>query len=43
MQLADPYPSLAGRSEYAIRLANEGLWEELTGYNDLLFDLKIKE
>lgn len=28
-------------SPYAIRLANQGVWDETTGYNDLLIDLTI--
>lgn len=33
--LPDPYPSIADRPEYAIRLANAGLWEASTGFNRL--------
>lgn len=33
--LPDPMPSLAERPEYALRLANMGLWEEMTGYHKL--------
>jgi hypothetical protein len=29
----DPYPSLARNPSYAIRLADQGLWEAATGYN----------
>lgn len=36
IHLADPTPRLHNRSEYAIRLANDGVWEETTGYNTLL-------
>ncbi len=35
LNLPDPEPSLQGRADYAIRLANEGTWEEKTGYNQL--------
>lgn len=35
LHLSDPQPALHYRSEYAIRLANEGVWEEASGYNDL--------
>lgn len=35
LNLADPLPSLAGRPEYAIRLANSDLWEADTGFNGL--------
>lgn len=41
LNLPDAYPSLKGRPEYSIRLANEGLWEEETGYNKLNSILKI--
>ena len=34
--LPDPTESLRKRPEYAIRLANKGLWDEGTGYNKLL-------
>lgn len=33
LHLPDPEPTLATRPEYAIRLANQGLWEPATGYN----------
>ncbi len=33
--LPDPVEALRRRPEYAIRLANEGMWEEETGLNDL--------
>ena len=33
LHLADPEPALHNRPEYAIRLANDGLWEDSTGYN----------
>ncbi len=42
LSLTDKYSSLAGRNEYAIRFANDSVWEEKTGYNDLRFDLKIQ-
>jgi len=35
LHLADPEPALRYRFEYAIRLANQDLWESETGYNDL--------
>jgi len=35
LSLPDAAASLAGRPEYAIRLANTGVWEEATGYNKL--------
>lgn len=41
LKLPDPAPSLAARPEYAIRLANEQIWEEDTGLNRLLHTLTI--
>lgn len=35
LNLPDGYPSLAGRPEYSIRLANNNVWEEKTGFNRL--------
>ena len=35
LNFPDKYPSLAGRPEYSIRLANEDCWETVTGYNKL--------
>jgi hypothetical protein len=35
LNLPDKYPSIAGRPEYSIRLANEHTWEEQTGFNKL--------
>ena len=35
LHLPDGGAGLANRPEYAIRLANEGVWEDSTGYNDL--------
>jgi len=43
LHLPDPYPSLSGRPEYAIRFANELVWEDSTGYNRLLHTLKVSE
>lgn len=35
LHLPDPAPGLYRRPEYAIRLANAGVWEAHTGFNDL--------
>lgn len=35
LHLPDAAPALAPRAEYAIRFANEGMWESTTGYNSL--------
>ncbi len=42
LNLPDPRPSLADQPAYAIRLANAGVWEETTGYNNLLHTVTIK-
>ena len=36
LNLPDPTPRLSNRPEYSIRLANQNVWEESTGYNSLL-------
>lgn len=41
LELPDPSASLRGRPEYKIRLANNGLWDATTGYNDLRHTVKI--
>jgi len=42
LNLPDAYPSIAGRPEYSIRLANERTWEERTGYNDLHASVTVR-
>jgi Domain of unknown function (DUF4832)/Domain of unknown function (DUF4874) len=37
-----PDPELYGRTEYAIRLANKDVWEEATGFNNLLATLEVQ-
>lgn len=39
--LADPYPALSNRKEYAIRLANQNTWEASTGFNRLLHQITV--
>ncbi|MGV3704069.1 MAG: DUF4832 domain-containing protein [Arcticibacter sp.] len=41
LNLPDVYESLATRAEYSIRLANEDVWEEATGYNKLNHTVKV--
>jgi hypothetical protein len=41
LYLPDKYSSLANRAEYAIRLANDDVWEENTGYNKLSGSITI--
>lgn len=38
----DQYSSIASRPEYAIRLANENVWESATGYNKLGLQVEVK-
>lgn len=40
--LADKYTILGGRSDYSIRLANQNTWEQIDGYNNLLFELTVQ-
>ena len=39
--MPDQYESLHDNPLFSIRLANEGVWEENTGYNDLKATLTI--
>ncbi len=41
LHFPDPYPSIAARPEYAIRLANPDVWEANTGYNKLNQTVRI--
>jgi len=41
LNLPDPEPTLKGRPEYSIRLANAGVWEAATGYNNLQATIEI--
>jgi photosystem II stability/assembly factor-like uncharacterized protein len=41
LHLADPFPALSNRPEYAIQLANENTWESATGYNRLLHQFTL--
>ncbi len=40
--LPDEYSSIAACPEYAIRFANENVWEENTGYNNLGFKIHVQ-
>ena len=33
LNLPDPYPTLHDDPRYSIRLANDSVWDEATGYN----------
>jgi Domain of unknown function (DUF4832)/Domain of unknown function (DUF4874)/Ca-dependent carbohydrate-binding module xylan-binding len=41
LSLHDPMPSLSGRPEYSIRLANKGIWEPNAGLNKLVSGLTV--
>jgi hypothetical protein len=41
LALPDPESHLAGRPEYAIRLANADLWDARTGWNDLQAEIEV--
>ncbi|MDR0692260.1 MAG: DUF4832 domain-containing protein [Prevotellaceae bacterium] len=43
LNLPDAAETLYGNPDYAIRLANEDVWEPETGYNDLLININIDE
>jgi hypothetical protein len=42
LYMPDKYSSIANRTEYAIRLANNDVWEEATGYNKLNATITIE-
>jgi len=42
LSMPDEAASISARAEYAIRLANEDVWEEATGYNKLNHIITIK-
>lgn len=42
LYLPDKYASISARVEYAIRLANDNVWDEATGYNNLGFCIKME-
>jgi hypothetical protein len=41
MNLPDPAPALYGLPYYSIQLANTGLWDQSTGFNNLNHNLVI--
>lgn len=41
LHLPDPEPALADRPEYAIQLANQGVWEPASGFNNLLHQIVV--
>lgn len=42
LNLPDPARTLYGNPAYSIRLANEGVWEAKTGFNDLLASVRVQ-
>ena len=42
LYMPDKYTAISSRAEYAIRLANDNVWEEATGYNKLLATLTVE-
>lgn len=43
LHLPDNLPSLTNRSEYAIRFANDNIWDATTGYNDLNYTINVTD
>lgn len=43
LNLPDPTPNLSNRPEYSIRIANQNVWEETTGYNSLLTNIVVEQ
>lgn len=43
LHLPDIYDSIADRPEYAIRFANNNMWESSTGYNDLKHTIIVNQ
>jgi Domain of unknown function (DUF4832)/Domain of unknown function (DUF4874) len=41
LNLPDPAPRLRNRPEYSIRLASQRVWEDSTGFNRLLTDVRV--
>jgi len=42
LHLPDPEKTLNNRPEYSIRLANDNIWEENTGYNNLNYTINVR-
>jgi len=41
LNLPDPEVTLYSKPEYSIRLANQNVWDETTGYNRLNINIQI--
>ncbi len=41
LHIADSSPSLTSRPEYAIRMANQNMWDDTTGFNNLNFNINV--
>lgn len=42
LNLPDPVPALSNRAAYSIRLANQAVWDESTGFNALKAKVEVK-
>lgn len=42
LSMPDKYASISSRPEFAIRLGNQGIWEDATGYNKLNYVLTVE-
>lgn len=42
LSLPDPAPRLYGDARYSVRLANRGVWEAKTGFNDLGLSVEVR-
>jgi hypothetical protein len=42
LNLPDKYPALKTKPAFSIRLANDNVWEDNTGYNKLNYTITIK-
>lgn len=43
LNLPDAYAGISNRPEYAVRFANQQVWEASTGYNNLLVNINIDD
>jgi len=42
LNLPDKYPTLKAKPAFSIRLANDNVWEDNTGYNKLNYTITVK-
>jgi hypothetical protein len=43
LHLPDAAPALRGRSDYALRLSNQDIWEASTGFHRLGATVKVRQ